>query len=258
MSSTHGAAYQAFVICTSPRSGSTLLCKLLAATGKAGNPKSYFHDNSLDEWQDYLGLGGQSYASGRERLTAFLEAARDQGRAGTSLFGLRLQGKSFAYFTGQLKTLFPDRATHAARIEAAFGKTLFIHLTRKDKVAQAVSFVKASQSGLWHKAPDGSELERLSPPRELAYDPDLIRQHLDEMTRYDEAWNRWFQEEGLQPLRISYDALSSDPEQVLTTIFDRLGLDPDGARGIELPVAKLSDEVNRDWIDRFRADQCDR
>ena len=37
------AKYESYVLCTSPRSGSTLLCKLLAATGVAGNPDSYFH-----------------------------------------------------------------------------------------------------------------------------------------------------------------------------------------------------------------------
>ncbi|MEM1201062.1 MAG: Stf0 family sulfotransferase, partial [Pseudomonadota bacterium] len=32
------AGFDAYVICTSPRSGSTLLCKLLAPTGIAGKP----------------------------------------------------------------------------------------------------------------------------------------------------------------------------------------------------------------------------
>ncbi|MBT6203829.1 MAG: sulfotransferase, partial [Rhodospirillaceae bacterium] len=43
------ARYQSYVICTSPRSGSTLLCSLLAATGLAGNPCSHFHDPSISE-----------------------------------------------------------------------------------------------------------------------------------------------------------------------------------------------------------------
>lgn len=66
-----------------------------------------------------------------------------------------------------------------------------MHLTRRDKVAQAVSYVKAQQTGLWHAAPDGTELERLSPPQEPAYDASEIRTRFEEVTAHDHSWERW-------------------------------------------------------------------
>src|SRR3954471_2058841 len=35
---------QSYLVCATPRSGSTLLCELLAATGVAGRPQEYFED----------------------------------------------------------------------------------------------------------------------------------------------------------------------------------------------------------------------
>ncbi|MGV2128890.1 Stf0 family sulfotransferase [Agrobacterium vitis] len=45
-----------YLIRTSSRSSSTLLCKLLAQTGIAGNPKSYLHREPISDWLAYLDL----------------------------------------------------------------------------------------------------------------------------------------------------------------------------------------------------------
>jgi trehalose 2-sulfotransferase len=43
---------------------------------------------------------------------------------------------------------------------------------------QAVSLVKAEQSGRWHIAPEGTEIERLATPEELQYDFKWIQREL--------------------------------------------------------------------------------
>jgi LPS sulfotransferase NodH len=203
--------YDSYVICTSPRSGSTLLCKLLAATGVAGNPDSYFHRPSISGWPEDLGLARDPSAPDCELVEAIFRTAIAKGTLDTGIFGLRLQRHSFDFFTKQLLVLYPGRSTCVERFQAAFGRTLFVHLTRRDKVAQAVSYVKARQTGLWHAAPDGTELERLSPPQEPAYDANEIRTSLEEMTAHDDGWERWFAASGINPLRITYEGLSASP-----------------------------------------------
>ena len=84
--------YDAYVLCTAPRSGSTLLCKLLAATGVAGHPKSYFHDPSIADWREHVGLPSAFAGSEREALAELFDAVRMAGRGATDLFGLRLHG----------------------------------------------------------------------------------------------------------------------------------------------------------------------
>jgi trehalose 2-sulfotransferase len=150
--------------------------------------------------------------------------------------------------------LYPEQKSDVARIEAAFGPTLFIHLTRPDKVEQAVSCVKALQTGLWHIAPDGTELERLAPPRQPVYKADDLRFTYNQFISFDLGWQHWFEIQNLKPLRITYDALSADPIGTLKMILQELGLSTQAAHGVVPGVAKLADATNREWAARFRAE----
>ncbi|MBB4303039.1 LPS sulfotransferase NodH [Rhodobium orientis] len=246
--------YESYVICTSPRSGSTLLCSLLEATGVAGVPDSYFHQPSVAEWIKDLGLSPDPAKGEVETLQEVFRKAIALGSGDTGMFGLRLQRHSFACFTEKLALLHPDPATDVGRLEAVFGRTLFVHLTREDKLDQAVSFLKAQQSGLWHRAPDGSELERLSAPQELRYDREAIAAEMAEMVAMDAAWADWFKGEEIDPLRLTYGGLSADPIGTLKTVLTALGRDPAAADTVEIGVAKLSDATNEDWVRRFRTE----
>lgn len=246
--------FQSYVICTSPRSGSTLLCRLLAATGIAGRPSSLFHEPSLDDWFERFELSADTARSEREVLAAIFAAAMERGRGGTDVFGLRLQRHSFAFFRDKLAILLPGQSSDRARFAAAFGRTLFIHLTRVDKSAQAVSYVKAQQSGLWHRASDGTELERLSPPRDPVYDAELLRSTHDAMLAADRDWENWFADESIAPLRLTYEALSADPRGTLRHVLEALDLDASRADPVVPDVARLADATSRDWTERLRSE----
>lgn len=246
--------YASYVICTSPRSGSTLLCNLLAATGVAGMPDSYFHKPSTSRWLDTFGLEQDDTVSERDMLRAIFQAAIVRGSGETGMFGLRLQRHSFDFLIQKLSVLVPGSFSDSKRFQAAFGRTLFVHLTRTDKVEQAISYVKAQQTGLWHLAADGTDLDRTSAPQEPVYDAQAIRSCVQDMTAFDLAWDRWFTTEGIEPLRVSYEALSADPNVVLAQVLDNLGLNREAASGIEPGVAKLADRTSRDWAYLFRSE----
>ncbi|MBE1282985.1 MAG: sulfotransferase [Rhodobacteraceae bacterium] len=246
--------FRAFVICTSPRSGSTMLCKLLQETGVAGCPGSHFHRTSLQAWLDSYNLHASSYGSEKQALTAIFAAAIAKGSGNTGTFGLRLQQHSLSFFLQKLAVLYPEPSGDQARLNAAFGPSLFIHLTRENKLEQAISRLKAEQTGLWHRNADGSELERLSAPRQPIYDAAAITAHVKDLTEADLNWNIWFTKQGIQPLRITYDELSDAPTRVLAGVLKALGQDPAIAQNITPPTAKLSDEVSREWAHRFRAE----
>lgn len=250
--------YQSYIICTSPRSGSTLLCKLLAATGKSGNPDSHFHTPSISTWLTSYELSRMDFSSDQDAVSAVFQAACKRGTGISEVFGLRMQRGSFDFFIRQAGVLYPEARNDLERIQAVFGTTLLVHLTRQNKLDQAISRVKAIQTGLWHRAADGTELERLSAPEDPVYDADQIAQHLAELTALDEEWNDWFAKENLMPLRISYDALSSNPEMVLAQVLEELGLDGELARGVSPAVSKLADATNKTWSQRFLAEGRDR
>lgn len=246
----------AYVICTSPRSGSTLLCNLLSATGVAGCPNSHFHEPSLQAWLDDYGLTEDTASDQRAALQSVFRVALVRGRGATDVFGLRLQRHSFPFFVEKLADLHPSAPTQRERIEAAFGKTQFIHLKRQDKVEQAVSYVKAEQTGLWHVAPDGTEIERLAPAAEPRYDHDVIRDAYEMFLGFDAEWEDWFESEDIRPIRIVYESFVKEPITSTKDVLNALGLDPSNANGVEIGVAKLADHINDDWSARFRADQA--
>ncbi|MFX0547146.1 Stf0 family sulfotransferase [Roseovarius sp. S1116L3] len=241
------------MICTAPRSGSTLLCRLLSGTGIAGNPDSHFHSPSLDDWLDDYGLKLANYATKNDCLRAVFESALHRGKGDTDIFGLRMQIGSFGKFTQQLRLLLPGRMSDADRIEDAFGPTLCIHLSRSDGLGQAISRVRAEQKGQWHRNADGSDLERLAPPQEARYDANAIERHMTALAAMDAAWEGWSKREAINPLRITYDALSKDPQKVLAQVLSALKLDPSNAQSVETPTAKLADALNHAWRERFES-----
>ena len=243
-----------YVICTSPRSGSTLLCKLLARTSVAGNPDSYFHRPSISAWLEDLDLTPEPSMSERDVLATVFQAAIAEGSLETGMFGLRLQRDSFDFFTEKLAVLHPGLSSDVERFHAAFGRTSFVYLMRQDKVEQAISLVKAQQTGLWHRAPDGTELERLAPPQEPNYDGDELRSQFNRLTSNERNWERWFETENIKPLRITYEGLSEDPMETLYRVLEHLGLDASAANGVIPDVAKLADDTSRDWAARFRSE----
>lgn len=248
-----GEPIRAYVICTVPRSGSTLLCRMLSRTGVAGEPGSHFHEPDRNSWQEEHGLGGMSFATETDLLRAVLKAAIAQGKGASGIFGLRMQHASFAYFLQELGRLWPEPMSDVGRIEAAFGRTLFIHLTRPDRLGQAISRLRAEQTGLWHRHADGTELERTAPPQESRYDRGAILRHMAEAEAADAGWTRWFAEQSVEPLRIRYDALERKPQDVLAVVLAALQLDPGRAQAVETPTARLADDISREWRRRFEA-----
>jgi LPS sulfotransferase NodH len=63
---------QAYILCATPRSGSTLLCAHLRASGVAGHPQSLFRREDLQEYADYWRITG---ADGHYAFKDYLAAA---------------------------------------------------------------------------------------------------------------------------------------------------------------------------------------
>jgi len=155
------SSFASYVICTSPRSGSTLLCSLLASTGVAGTPESYFHRPSLSEWAGALGVA-QEPDGGTHYLQKLFEAAQTHGTTGNGVFGLRLQRDSFAFLFQTLHQLHPDESSSVACFERVFGPTLFVHLSREDKLAQAISLSQLSSPSSPKRTGSGTSGSRTS------------------------------------------------------------------------------------------------
>ncbi len=249
---------RSYIICATPRSGTTLLCDLLAGTGVAGRPDSFFRRQSMSTWwADYLNVSSAKWDDDCAFDQSYLNAVLKEGAGGTPVFGMRLMWESLADLTKRLAVFYPDLPGDSARFRSAFGSAsgppLYVHLSREDKVAQGVSRLRAEQTGLWHVHADGTERERTRPEQDPVYDAQALGEHVATLEEHDAAWSSWFTEQGIEPLRIAYEKLSTEPQAALANILAALGLDPAIAKSVEPGTAKLADNESREWAARFRA-----
>jgi len=245
---------QSYIICATPRSGSTLLCDLLADTGVVGHPDSFFRRQSIPWWAQHLNVSVAKWGDGYEFDQPYLAAVHKHGAGKTQIFGMRLMWESVDDLSKRLGLLYPGLPSDSARFQAAFGPPVYVHLSREDKIAQAVSRLRAEQTGLWHVAADGTERERLKPGQTPIYDVRGLSEYVAELEKHDAAWASWFVRQKIQPVRLTYEALSADPQATLATVLPALGLDPAIAATVEPRTAKLADRESREWASRFRAE----
>lgn len=240
-----------YILCTAPRSGSTLLCHMLTMTGIAGRPESLFNGNDLVRWGERVGV--MPLADQTDFARCIFEAADGRGRNGRGMFGLRVQQHSLPFLSAVLEDVFPALTGDLARLRSAFGPLHCIHLTRRDKLRQAASWVRAQQTGLWHRAADGSELERLAPPSAPWFDRDALARAVAMFETQDKDWAAWFDANGCIPLPIAYEDLAADPRATLHKVLDFLELDPACAQHVTIPTRQLADTVTEDWVARMDA-----
>lgn len=246
--------FESYIICATPRSGSTLLCDLFTEAGIAGRPHSFFLEETFSYWADKLGVSTEGWKTQKKFNLAYLSAVKAWGANQTSIFGLRLMWESLNDLSARLGDFYPGYQNDSDRFETAFGKSLYIHLSREDKVFQAVSRYKAECSGLWHKYSDGAERQRVKQGKEPCYDFEAISKIVTTLEAHDSLWSTWFKEQGISPLRITYEDLSINPQAVLASALSALGLDCSVAEAIKPKSGKMADSKSQAWVERFKCE----
>ena len=82
-----------------------------------------------------------------------------------------------------------------------------------------------------------------------------LSEQVTELEAHDAAWTSWFVQQGIQPVRITYEALSTEPQAALATVLSALDLNPTIAGTVESKTAKLADSESREWVTRFRTER---
>lgn len=247
--------YDSYIICATPRSGSTLLCDLMTETGISGRPNSFFLSETISYWADTLHVPSKQWAAREAFDLNYLSAVKAYGANNTPLFGLRLMWESVNDLSTRLDAFYPNLQKDRDRFCAAFGRPLYIYLTREDKVSQAISRYRAEKSGLWHKYADGSERQRVKSGSEPTYDGHAIAKILTTLEQHNSAWIAWFQHQGIDPLPVSYETLSENPQSVVASVLSALDLDTAVSKTIKPKSAKMRNALSEAWAERFRREQ---
>jgi LPS sulfotransferase NodH len=218
---------KSYIIASSYRCGSSYLCWLLWKTGLLGAPSEVL--NPTSELPQFINRFKTSEPSGY--ITKILERRVSKN----GVFGVKAHFHHFEAYQKQYPPLLKRMAP-----------VTYIHINRPDKVAQAVSMVKALQSNRWHSRMEGG------PKPTLHYDREMIANCIADIEEQDLAWRRWFKAHKVSPLELTYNDLTKDPAGVVRRIVELLGVENDEAEEVFVPsVDKQGDETNNEWIERY-------
>lgn len=247
---------QSYLVCASPRCGSTLLCRALGDTGFAGRPDEYFlavDESAQPEWH-FWERGPFGVANGARDRTHYLDIVRELGTTPNGVFGAKLMWHNLPWAVAKFREL-PAFATldRAAIFRAALpGLRHAIHITRRDRARQAISWARMAQDGVWVVSDD----EPANPAAAAEYRYDLIAAMERQIRDGEEGWRQFHAELGVQPHDVVYEDLV-DPmlyEAVLQGVLSYLGLD--GQTPIPRPrTLRQSDETNERWLERYLQDR---
>ncbi|WP_433445281.1 Stf0 family sulfotransferase [Nonomuraea sp. CA-141351] len=236
-----------YFVCATPRTGSSLLLGLLESTGVAGRPQAYFREPDEALWAERWGLPGTA------GYDDYVRAALATGRTGNGVFGAKLMWGTLDQVVAKLGTAHPDLAGQdVPLLERAFGRTRFVYLRRDDVLAQAVSWLRAEQTGTWYVGGNGEIGGATTGEREPGYDADGIRALIEQIDEHNAAWEEWFASHGVRPYRVRYEDLDADLAGVTRRILGFLGLDLPEGHAIAPRHRRQADDLNAAWIERYR------
>ena len=269
-----------YLICATPRSGSTLLCDALEGTGIAGRPTEHFEvlletglprqprdyfqrSNDPEVWallddpefQDVLGEYGGRYAEHPARrdpswqppdFERLLTEALRKGTTENGVLGTKIM---WAYFRDFVRLARRTRGLQDVRPCDVPGAILpnlrrFVWIRRRDTTRQAVSLWKALQTQQWRRDSDedaGGQGLRFNFPA-----VNHLKLRIDE---HNAAWQDFFEECGVEPLKVVYEDLVEDYEGTVLRLLDGIGVPVHENFVVEMPrMKRQADELSEEWV----------
>jgi len=214
-----------YIVCALPRSGSSLLCDVLANTELAGAPAEYFEPNVMRDF---------SKAWGTQTFDEYLEALLVKKTSPNGVFGVKA-------LYPQLHDAFQGRDIHAV-----FPGLRFVYVTRADHLRQAVSFARAMQTDKWAD-------HHPARTTDIAFDADQVKELLDWIEREERLWEGFFDHERSAPLRLIYEEFTSSLDTSVARVLDFLGIEAPMDLRLEPTLTKQADDVSERWVRRYQS-----
>lgn len=265
---------RSYLVCATPRSGSTLLCEALKSTGVAGRPEEYFEalrqsgrprrpqeyfpgvdDPSI---ADHLGEYARSDERrhelwSREDYEPYFEWAIERGTTENGIFGAKLMWGYFGDFVSLLREVPRFHQLELPELfQAAFPDLTFIRVNRANRLRQAASLWKAVQTATWRKDESASQKRADDERRpQLRFHYRAIDHLLNQILAEEAFWDAFFERCDIDPLVINYERFINNSTKTIVGILEELGVEPPAGWSFEPALHRQSDEINDDWVRRF-------
>lgn len=232
-----------YALCSVARSGAHLLTRTLALTHRAGRPLQYFSDKLAPKYAARYGLNHAEIAPYVRGLIATASTENN-------VFGFRMDAWDLDRTVERLRAsgeFAPQNAREIEILREAFPRLRCIHLTREDKLRQAISKARAMQTNLWLV---GKEEVARGEPR---FDPQLITHCLESAQNAEQRWAEFFAANRIEPLAISYEELCRDHGGTVARVLDFLHVRPPRKLTLDAPATtRQADAMTEDWMQRYQ------
>ena len=277
--SGHTEPALSYLICATPRSGSTLLCAALDDTGIAGYPEEHFEvlletgqprqprdyfqrSNDPEVWallddpefRDVLGEYGGRYSEHPARRDPSwrppeFERLREEAlRKGTTANGVLGTKIMWAYFRDFVRLARRTSAPEVRPCEVPSSVLpnlrQFIWMRRRDTTRQAVSLWKALQTQQWRQ--DSDEDVSGQGLRFSFAAVDHLKLRIDE---HNAAWRGFFEGCGVEPMEVVYEEFVEDYEGTILWLLEGIGVPvPEDFAVTEPKMRRQADELSEEWV----------
>jgi len=216
-----------YVVCSTPRSGSTLLTRALWRCGRMGAPHEYFNLQTV--------LFRMQMRFQCDSIYKYTDEVMRLRTGPNGVFAVKLHQEHWHTFW------------YCGRF-ILFKGLKYIRIRRRDRLAQAVSLTIARQTGQWtHDVPAKAEAK---------YDFHMLRRALYDLDIQERGWDAMFAERKVKPLDLVYEDFRNDLDGCVAEVCRFVGVDPDApAEPLAIPeLERQSTADNKAWAQRFQQD----
>lgn len=240
-----GEPRASYLICTTPRTGSWLLCDALFQTGLAGYPQEYLLTHTAF-WEDW----GRP---GRANFDDYLARVRREATTPNGVCGIKIHWAQVQYLRNELGV---DGRGVLGRLGEALPGLVLIRLRRLDRLRQALSYQRAIAEQRWWQLADASDDAERCP-----FLPDFegVSQLLDLLAVHERSWDEVTSDWPGPRLELTYEQLSTDLRGSVDQVLRLLGIEQlsavAAARAVQPTLRRQSDDRTDLWVHQYLSKQ---
>lgn len=235
---------KSIIICSTGRSGSTLLGRTLSSVGYAGNCREFFRPDVL---------ANHGVGKSVDRLYGYFASAYGRGKTSNQVFGVKLH---WDHMVDLLKIVRTDPTwqpqSDISVLSELFPNPTFIFIRRQHLVKQAISMEMGNQTGVYVIDAENAG-DRPSVEQRLRFKPLNIYRCKQGIQRRNQKWRDFFQQNNVSFLEVVYEDLVQDFDTVMGRVLEFSGFGVCAAEiNIIQATKKQGNRVNERWLKYYQ------
>ncbi len=230
-----------YLIASTQRSGTHLLCSILRSTGIAGSPGEFFLAKPGETWEKRWGAPSRK---------DYIERVMQNNTGTNGVFGAVVMWSYFERMLQMLHELGEDNGvTGAELIAELFNGPKYIWVRRRNRVEQAVSWAMACRTGVWTRRVGVVSRPVITPK----FDFKVIDEWCNRIAAHEASWSNYFRENQIEPLVLYYENVVGCHGATAESVLRFLDLPVPNRMEVPPPsVERQATEISAQWVASYR------